>query len=399
MQILCDGSVPYTAILRKLATEYEFEVETRNGEKIRELNNVLIILKGDTLPYCVGRAPSLEYFKGEVDFYCSGSRSVEDASKISSFWKRCSDDGETINSNYGYLLLHQINTHGWTQFEHAFNCLVNNLYTKKAVMTLYNNEHAYISNDNPCTMFIQFFVRNRALHMHVVMRSNDVWYGLPYDLPWFRAVQVAMLSRINSRLNEKIELGTYTHQVMSLHLYERNLEKAYSVAALEQGLSEENEKKAIELYRFAADLVYNTSKAKLQELFMAQAWYESRKSKCLKKHCGCVLVHGEKIVGKGFGGRIGEECETCAREKGEKFYSDACYSVHGEMKAIVEALQAGHTDWANTTAYITHGPCDACCKLMDYIGLRQVYYAMDYKTQYKAHWPRLQVSRLTFEND
>lgn len=375
----------------------------RKGQGLYEMRNVTLVLDPEASTYCLGRYPSQEYLEKELDFYASGSRQLEDAVKMSKFWSKCSDDGKTINSNYGFLLFHDENKHGFTQFEHAINCLRNNPDSKKAVMTLYSKEHAYISNDNPCTLIINLYIQGDALNMQVIMRSNDLWYGLPYDLPFFRVVHLAALM-VLQRTYPEIKLGYHIHQALNLHFYEwafdkfRDCEKRY-----------DNERLNV------AQPLVSCPQAAIQRLTigafvqrfiglfdwrnhtmnMNVAWTASKESRCLKKKCGAVIISRGEVIATGYGDRDGEACTECARDKKEVFYSDGCYSVHAEMRACIKALQNGFSDWSNAVVYVTHGPCDACLKLLNHLGVRKVIYDKPYKTDYKGHWPLIEVLSLT----
>lgn len=127
---------------------------------------------------------------------------------------------------------------------------------------------------------------------------------------------------------------------------------------------------------------------------MNVAWEASKQSRCLKKKCGAVIVCNDSIIATGYGDRDGEACTECARDKKEVFYSDGCYSVHAEMRACIKALQNGFSDWSNAVVYVTHGPCDACLKLLNHLGVRKVIYDKPYKTDYKGHWPLIEVLSL-----
>lgn len=375
----------------------------RKGQGLYEMRNVTLVLDPEASTYCLGRYPSQEYLEKELDFYASGSRQLEDAVKMSKFWSKCSDDGKTINSNYGFLLFHDENKHGFTQFEHAINCLRNNPDSKKAVMTLYSKEHAYISNDNPCTLIINLYIQGDALNMQVIMRSNDLWYGLPYDLPFFMVVHYTALAMLK-RTYPNLELGYHIHQALNLHFYEwafdkfRDCEKRY-----------DNERLNV------AQPLVSCPQAAIQRLTigafvqrfiglfdwrnhtmnMNVAWTASKESRCLKKKCGAVIISRGEVIATGYGDRDGEACTECARDKKEVFYSDGCYSVHAEMRACIKALQFGFSDWSNAVVYVTHGPCDACLKLLNHLGVRKVIYDKPYKTDYKGHWPLIEVLSLT----
>jgi hypothetical protein len=73
--------------------------------------------------------------------------------------------------------------------------------------------------DIPCTLSIQFFIRDGRLHCVTTMRSNDIWLGLPYDIFCFTCLQRLIAEAL------KVPTGFYIHQAGSLHLYARNAEK------------------------------------------------------------------------------------------------------------------------------------------------------------------------------
>jgi thymidylate synthase len=85
------------------------------------------------------------------------------------------------------------------------------------------------SKDVPCTLSLQFFIRENKLHLHVHMRSNDAVWGLTNDLFSFTLFQECMLLDLQETYPDKfgsLELGSYYHTAGSLHIYERHFELA-----------------------------------------------------------------------------------------------------------------------------------------------------------------------------
>ncbi len=376
---------------------------TRKGKKITELFDSSFMFTDTLQCLALCRNLSIAYLEKEFDFYINGSDKLEDAVALSPFWKNCSDDGKTVNSNYGKLIFHDKNTKGHTQFEHAFSCLVNNPQSKKAVMTLYNNDHAYISNDNPCTMFLQVRIVNDRLNMSVYMRSSDVYYGLPYDVPWFVFVQHYLVYALKESFPGQFKnllTGSYTHHACTFHKYE------YKEKELESAINFYNKydnaiysRSALELF---AELILE-SKNKLDQVLgwtapsihhdrMNDAWKVAANSPCLKKKVGANLVFPDDKHYV-FYGSPAFNCKTCVRDNNDdKYFGDECPSVHAEMKCIVHALQYGK-NLKGAIMYTTHGPCDACLKLCDLVGVKTVYYDKPYKTDY-SHWPCVTVKQL-----
>lgn len=218
----------YERILGDLLSTPEHKSTNRKGEHIHEMIDAQFTILDPCQCFATLRKLSLDYLKGEMEFYLSGSPYLKDIVKHSKFWAKVTDDGETINSNYGKLLMHDKNEKGYTQFEYARDMLKRNSDSKKAVMSIYSACHAYKSNDNPCTMYLQFFIRDNKLDLYVKMRSSDVWFGLPYDVPFFVYIQIEMLRALRVTYPH-LAIGTYNHQAGSMHLYERNFARAKEV--------------------------------------------------------------------------------------------------------------------------------------------------------------------------
>lgn len=103
--------------------------------------------------------------------------------------------------------------------------------TRQGVLTIFDSgtDLNRDKRDIPCTIALQFFVRDERLHMRTCMRSNDVWLGLPYDLVQFITLQSAVAGHLMLRM------GTYTHSVGSMHVYEEHLAAAREVTEVYAG--------------------------------------------------------------------------------------------------------------------------------------------------------------------
>lgn len=95
--------------------------------------------------------------------------------------------------------------------------------SRQAVLTMFDSRRdlgrwgeASKSGDVPCTLSIQFLVRDLALQMRVTMRSNDAWLGLPYDLGQFSLLHCAVAQAVGW------PIGSYTHTAGSMHLYDKD---------------------------------------------------------------------------------------------------------------------------------------------------------------------------------
>lgn len=99
--------------------------------------------------------------------------------------------------------------------------------SRQAVLSVYDarRDLGERFKDIPCTLTLQFLVRDGGLCLRTSMRSNDVWLGLPYDLFQFITLQMAMAQALD------IPVSWYAHTVGSMHLYETNAEDAKHVVS------------------------------------------------------------------------------------------------------------------------------------------------------------------------
>jgi len=126
-----------------------------------------------------------------------------------------SDDGVTFAGAYGPAFR--------AQLDYVVDVLRRDHDTRQAVLTFWKPAPGP-SKDVPCTVSIQFFIRDGRLHAHGYMRSNDVWLGFPYDLFNFTQLQAYVAACVGA------EVGAYRHTVGSFHLYDRNRTDAVRVA-------------------------------------------------------------------------------------------------------------------------------------------------------------------------
>lgn len=203
----------YTEVVNQLLSQKEMIGNTK------ELNNCCIIIHNPTTKdLCFGkRKPSLKYLNAELNWYWSGDNSCEEIGKYASMWLKLTDDGKTSNSAYGYILFKK---YGFNQLEQIIELLKKDKNSRRAVLNISDPTlNRITTKDMQCTMSIQFLVRNNKLQETVYMRSNDIYFGFPYDYVFFLSLGEYIAKELN------LKLGLYTHHATSLHMYERDFNK------------------------------------------------------------------------------------------------------------------------------------------------------------------------------
>lgn len=77
------------------------------------------------------------------------------------------------------------------------------------------------TKDFPCTIFLQFFIRDKKLHLICSMRSNDLILGFTYDAATFTLFQEKMLLELRQKIPD-LKMGHYFHFASSMHVYKKH---------------------------------------------------------------------------------------------------------------------------------------------------------------------------------
>ena len=203
-------------------------VTSPRGQKIKEITNAVLINNDPTSNLFLNntRNVPLKYLAGELLWYFSARNDLDFISKFSSFWKNIANDDGTCNSAYGNLLFAKTDAANKnSQWRWAYDSLVNDKDTRQAIIHFNRPEHQYNNNrDFVCTLVGNFQIRDNKLNFTIDMRSNDIFFGLTFDYPFFTLLQQQMLRHLKQTYHD-LELGTYIHTVHSLHVYERNFKQ------------------------------------------------------------------------------------------------------------------------------------------------------------------------------
>lgn len=215
------------------------------GQKILELNNVQLVL---TSPYNnvvkVGeRKISLKYLIAEWLWYCSGRQDKVGADYIAHyapFWDKIRNEDGSLNSNYGFYFFEPMQyvievgnpTYQYkhkSQFDYVCQKLIEDPDSRQAIATINNVMHKNGKTlDFPCTVGMQFFIRDGKLNMTVMMRSTDLVLGFCNDVFQFTMFQSVVLNRLKHGYPD-LKMGEFTLFTSSLHVYERHFDMIASI--------------------------------------------------------------------------------------------------------------------------------------------------------------------------
>ena len=119
--------------------------------------------------------------------------------------------------------------------------------------------------------------------------------------------------------------------------------------------------------------------------FMRLAHLVSRRSSCIARHVGTVVVRGNKLLCSGYNGTPSgmrncdeggcQRCNDVSIPSGERL--DECLCVHAEQNAIFQAARHG-INLEGAEMYCTTHPCVTCAKALVSVGVVRVWYDRTY---------------------
>ena len=195
------------------------------GSESLEIENYQITFEPyERMSSFYARNLNINYCKREFEWYLGADRYDQSICEHATMWKKLKDVDGGFNSNYGQYLFKE-NGNDMTQFRWVISELIRDPQSRRAVMTLLHPGH--LRNDNPdvvCTYAMSFRIRKNKLNMSVSMRSNDAIFGTTNDVFCFSMIHEMVFTHLvwSGYHPPGLELGTYTHKVDSLHVYERH---------------------------------------------------------------------------------------------------------------------------------------------------------------------------------
>lgn len=176
------------------------------------VNTIVLHSPFDPLPLDQGRGLNLAIAAAEALQLVGGFSEPEMMFKISSQFRQYARDDGNFHGAYGTRIKDQVAC--------AIQKLQHDPASRQAVITLWDPwlDNLPYQKDYPCTIGMNLALSDAGeLELNVMMRSSDVWLGLPYDIFQFTQLQLTA-ARVMA-----VPPGQFTLTTLSLHLYERDL--------------------------------------------------------------------------------------------------------------------------------------------------------------------------------
>lgn len=228
----------YLSLIRDI-TNHGRQIETR-GHKCLEMPEPIVLVytePGACWMNIPGRRFNPFFALAEVVWILGGNGNVEWISYFNSQMRRFSDGGENFHGAYGprmrgwpgrawkfdddcNLPESHKPAHGvWGEQLDQIQCVVRKLQedsnSRQAVISLWDplRDNLILSKDYPCNNVVYFCLRQGVLDMSVVIRSNDLVWGTPYNAVQFTHLHAYVAGLLGA------QMGVFTYFVQNLHYY------------------------------------------------------------------------------------------------------------------------------------------------------------------------------------
>ncbi len=120
------------------------------------------------------------------------------------------------------------------------------------------------------------------------------------------------------------------------------------------------------------------------EYFLDVALLVAKRSTCLRRQVGAVVVHNKRILATGYNGAPSGLAHCldigCMREKlgipsGQR--QELCRGLHAEQNVIIQAV-LHEVDLKDSIIYVTNQPCVTCSKMLIGVGVREIVMSEGY---------------------
>jgi thymidylate synthase len=186
----------------------------------KELLHATIAIEDPRQRWIASRQPSLNlaFALAEIIWIIRGRNDSAFLNYFNRELPKYAGNGLVYHGAYGFRLRSQF---GFDQLERAYSALRHNPDTRQVALQIWDakvdfpdSEGAAVAADIPCNMTALLKVREGRLEWLQVMRSNDLFRGLPYNIVQFTALQEILAGWLD------LKLGGYHHVSDSLHVYD-----------------------------------------------------------------------------------------------------------------------------------------------------------------------------------
>jgi len=212
----------YREAVRRIMADGVEEVNARTGHATRALPGVTIEVDAGFPLLTLRRLPIKGWVAEQVWFLTGSRRPEESLRQFTKIWDEFTNLNGVIPTAYGYRWRHHF---GRDQIAELVALLERDPSSRQAVVVAWDPgedglEMKRPRKNVPCPFSFTVNIIGGALHLHNLVRSNDMMLGCPFDVAGFALLQRILAARLGVRV------GKYTHSISNAHIYDIHYDAA-----------------------------------------------------------------------------------------------------------------------------------------------------------------------------
>ncbi|MES2986229.1 MAG: thymidylate synthase [Patescibacteria group bacterium] len=214
----------YQDILKQIMQDGIRELNERTGLETASIPGLTFQhdIEKDGFPILTLRTIPVKMFIAEQVWFLSGSRKPEDFLRdYTKIWDIFTNPGDVVTVAYGYRWRKHF---GRDQIKALVDLLEKEPSSRHGVVVTWDPSSdglGGIAKKNvPCPYTFTVNILGGRLHLHNIVRSNDMILGAPADIAGFALLQMILAQRLGVRP------GIYTHTISNAHIYSNHYEGA-----------------------------------------------------------------------------------------------------------------------------------------------------------------------------
>ena len=219
----------YQNLLTKIMQEGIREMNTRTGHETAAIPGMhfSIDLEKDGFPLLSLRKIPVKLFVAEQVWFIMGSRKPADfLREFTHIWDAFTNPGDVLTAAYGYRWRGHF---GRDQLGLLVELLQKDPSSRHGVVVTWDPTSDGLGGvgkkNVPCPYTFTVNIIGGRLHLHNIVRSNDMILGFPHDVAGFALLQSFLAQKLGVRP------GIYSHSISNAHVYDIHYEAANELAA------------------------------------------------------------------------------------------------------------------------------------------------------------------------
>lgn len=207
----------YQNLIRDIMDNGIEEVNQRTGHKTKSLPGLTfsIDVVKDGFPVLTLREQPLKSPIAEQIWFLQGNKDTEFLRKYTKMWDKFIEEDGTLEAAYGFRWRRKF---GRDQLGEAIELLRRDPSSRQAVIVTWDPGDdgllAKSKKNVPCPYTFTLNIIGGRLHLHNIIRSNDMILGCPFDVFGFVLLQCIIAQELGVRP------GIYTHSISNAHIYD-----------------------------------------------------------------------------------------------------------------------------------------------------------------------------------